>query len=557
MIKKIKGTGFALMMSLLMMAASGCSGKKESDSERAPIEQEKNISRMVNEAGKAEAEGTEDYTTDDAIVEEGTAAEYKKIDEFNTKLTSDNGLIQVEVDAPVSLTECNSYPIVKVSRDEIDEGLLKKTKNILLGDTTLYDGVRVMDPDIERDIKSGVIGDAEKDELMIGGQVYYDAIGQHPVDVSLRKVADMAEEYSDVENFDFYYNQLMPEGELFYGVTDGRDGEFASLCVTNSDSYGSSLKYFSSRDYFVRSGLVLPEMDFAVWPTEYGKDYIVDDGNPERLFEPEEPSEPEYDENGEIVQWVGSGKTDSNFEGFNIIDSTKETNNLSKEEALRQAEEVLKELGLDNQYVPAYTEDSYLTDPFNVVKASSGGSRYTEDVTVGRVWDIVYERGVNGNTVENFGEKYSENYYHGEVDKQVWFGESVRILVNDNGVVGLFINDPMTAEETVVDNSNLLGFDEIKKIYEETQLETLNGMSSFDSILSEEAGDLMYDIKIDDIKLRYTKVSEPENFNNGLLVPVWDFSGVCYNGQGDVEGEGSFIQINAIDGSVYNAEAGY
>ncbi len=82
-------------------------------------------------------------------------------------------------------------------------------------------------------------------------------------------------------------------------------------------------------------------------------------------------------------------------------------------------------------------------------------------------------------------------------------------------------------------------------------------MSSFDSILSEEAGDLMYDIKIDDIKLRYTKVSEPEDFNNGLLVPVWDFSGVCYNGQGDVEGEGSFIQINAIDGSVYNAEAGY
>ena len=46
MIKKIKGTGFALMMSLMMMAASGCAGKKESDSERAPIEQEKNISRM-------------------------------------------------------------------------------------------------------------------------------------------------------------------------------------------------------------------------------------------------------------------------------------------------------------------------------------------------------------------------------------------------------------------------------------------------------------------------------------------------------------------------------
>ena len=136
-------------------------------------------------------------------------------------------------------------------------------------------------------------------------------------------------------------------------------------------------------------------------------------------------------------------------------------------------------------------------------------------------------------------------------------GEYVRILVNDNGVVGLFIGDPMTVEETVVDNSNLMSFDEIKKIYEETQLETLNGMSSFDSILSDESGDLQYDIKIDDIKLKYTKVSEPNEFNKGLLVPVWDFSGVCYNGQGGLEGEGSFIQINAIDGTVYNAEAGY
>lgn len=557
MIKKIKGTGFALMMSVMMMAASGCTRGNEKDAERAPIKADKNISSMVNEAGKSEAEGTEDYTTDGAVISEGTAAEFKKIDDFSTTLESDNGLIKVEVDAPVSLPECDSYPIVKVSRKDIDEEMLKKTKDVLLGDTKLYDGIRVMDPEIERDIKSGKYGEAEKSELYIGGQVDYEDIGQYPVDVKLNNVTEMAKAYSDVDDYDFYYMQLMPEGDLFYGVTDGADGNYASLCLTNSEGYGSSLKYFSSRDYFVRSGLVLPEMNFVTWPVEYGKDYIINEGNPERVFEPEEPAEPEYDENGEIIQWVGSGKKDSNFEGFNVIDSTKETNALSEQEALQQAGQLLNELGLDSQYVPVYAEDTYLTDPENVVKTSTEGGKYTENITVGRVWDIVYERAVNGNIVEDYGEKYSENYDHGEVDKKVWFGEYVRILVNDNGVVGLFIGDPMTVEETVVDNSNLMSFDEIKKIYEETQLETLNGMSSFDSILSDESGDLQYDIKIDDIKLKYTKVSEPNEFNKGLLVPVWDFSGVCYNGQGGLEGEGSFIQINAIDGTVYNAEAGY
>ena len=56
MIKKIKGTGFALMMSVMMMTASGCARGNEKDAERAPIKADKNISSMVNEAGKSEAE---------------------------------------------------------------------------------------------------------------------------------------------------------------------------------------------------------------------------------------------------------------------------------------------------------------------------------------------------------------------------------------------------------------------------------------------------------------------------------------------------------------------
>ena len=66
-----------------------------------------------------------------------------------------------------------------------------------------------------------------------------------------------------------------------------------------------------------------------------------------------------------------------------------------------------------------------------------------------------------------------------------------------------------------------------------------------------------FTIKIDDITLRYARMSDHESNDRGYLVPVWDFSGTAYDDiNKKVVQTGSFIQINAIDGSVYNSIEG-
>ena len=567
MIKKIKGAGFALMIGA-MMAVSGCGKNEEVTAERAPISEGKAMDALIDEAENTE--GKVDYTTDkpdepeentDGDAEgdvEGETDAYTKIDDFKTSLESDNGLIKVDVDAPVRLKESDSYPMLKVSRKPIDNELLKLAKDTLIGDAQLYDGIRVMNPTHEQIVKAGM-AEVELEGLDLSGQVYYENIKDYPIETGLYNINASAEKYSDEPHYEDYYMDLMPDGDMFYGVTDGSDGNYASLTVVNSERYGSSLKYYKSKDYFVSNGTVLPTMNLCVWPVEKGKNYPFDESvNPTPfMYPPSGDGEDIYDENGNYVETVFSGGVDPNFTGFVVEESKNETNNISKDDAVRQAEDILAKLGYSDQYSVLYAEDSYVISDDNISESGDKSEKYSIDMTAGRVWDIVYERSVNGNPVEDFGEKLSEQYRMTGIEKQVWFSEYVEVFVNDNGIVGLFIGDPLNADEVVVENSGLMGFEDIKKIYEEAQLETLNQTPFFDSILDVEPGPLESVIKINDVRLTYTRVSDMEDFGTGYLIPVWDFSGVCYGADGHIQCEGSFLQINAIDGSIYNSEVGY
>jgi len=568
MIKKIKGAGFAFIMGAMMVAASGCGKTEETTAERAPISEGKVMDALIDEAENTEDKV--DYTTDkpdDPDDPEGNTegdAEgdvegdaYSKIDEFKTTLESDNGVIRVEVEAPVNIRESESYPMVKVSRKPIDNDFLKLAKDMLLGDVQLYDGIRVMDPCYEEIVKAGK-AETELQGLDLSGQVYYEDIKDYPIETGLFNVNASAEKYSDEPHYGDYYMGLMPDGDMFYGVTDGSDGNYASITVVNSERYGSSLKYYKNKDYFVSNGTVLPAMNLCVWPVEKGKNYPFDESvNPTPfMYPPSGDGEDIYDEDGNYVETVFSGGVDPNFTGFVVEESKNETNNISKDDAISQAEDILAKLGYSDQYSVVYAEDSYVINDEDS-REKGENEKYSINMTSGRVWDIVYERSVNGNAVEDYGEKFSEQYRLTGSGKQVWFGEYIEVFVNDNGVVGLFIGDPLNVDEVVVENSGLMDFEDIKKIYEETQLETLNQTPFFDSILDEEPGPLDDVIKINDIRLTYAKASDPDDFNTGYLIPVWDFSGACYDSEGGIRCEGSFLQINAIDGSIYNSEVGY
>ena len=145
------------------------------------------------------------------------------------------------------------------------------------------------------------------------------------------------------------------------------------------------------------------------------------------------------------------------------------------------AEELLKKIGLDGEYAATVVTEDYITDVEHLNNGKDADGKYGYDFLLGKAWHIVFQRTINGNVLEDYGEKYSYNH---KGNKYVWFGEGIEVYVNDNGIIGLAVNDRLKVEETVVENGKLLEFDEIMKVYEKSQLEALNQSTMFDSMLT-------------------------------------------------------------------------
>lgn len=109
----------------------------------------------------------------------------------------------------------------------------------------------------------------------------------------------------------------------------------------------------------------------------------------------------------------------------------------------------------------------------------------------------------------------------------------------------------------MVEKSKIKSFKEIKDTFEQmVVIENANDTSD-----GKEKAKVT--INVTDVKLVYTRISEKDSFNTGLVVPVWDFEGTVVDESGYSDKAGTsdkvhnILSINAIDGSVINRELGY
>ena len=98
----------------------------------------------------------------------------------------------------------------------------------------------------------------------------------------------------------------------------------------------------------------------------------------------------------------------------------------------------------------------------------------------------------------------------------------------------------------MVAQSNIKSFEEIKNTFEE--------MVVIENAPTEDTGKTV--INVTNVNLVYTRISEKDRFDTGLIVPVWDFEGTIVNEYG-MEQTGNILSINAIDGTVINRTLGY
>ncbi|HWS30418.1 MAG TPA: DUF6034 family protein [Clostridia bacterium] len=135
-----------------------------------------------------------------------------------------------------------------------------------------------------------------------------------------------------------------------------------------------------------------------------------------------------------------------------------------------------------------------------------------------------------------------------------WGYERLTFLISNEGILSVGWEAPMHITETVSDAAALKSFSEIGEIAKKML------SVKYEPEAKGENNEYVK-LAIDRVTLSLQRVAEQDYFDRGLLVPVWNFFGVCTTKSADSDyinvERGSLLSINAIDGSIIDPELGY
>ena len=138
-----------------------------------------------------------------------------------------------------------------------------------------------------------------------------------------------------------------------------------------------------------------------------------------------------------------------------------------------------------------------------------------------------------------------------------WDYESMTLIVDDSGIVGVSWNAPYNLMDTITDNTTMLPFSRIRDVFEKMIIIS-------NSYYTEGLG---ADMNIIEVRLGLMRIFEHNKLTTGLLIPVWDFFGTLTTYYEDDEGQRrsfthgdtgqTWLTINAIDGTIIDRSIGY
>lgn len=502
-----------------VMGTSAC-GKNPDSS----IVKNKDFDKMIEKAQDSEGENKE---------VKDIAPEY---DTYQNSFSDESLKVTVKVDAKVDIPDVDKMSIIRMKQKNISQDFLSRVTDKLAGDEQLYDGsiteVRTR-KEIEEEIRSTKesmkngdedLTDEEWQMRLEDLQKEYENSSadidwsKYMSDKKLHSVEEMSERMNN--SFYTWQKDLNPDGEVFYGVNKGENGEFISLYAQNNKNYGNCLRFAKSRHGHIWNMQVMVALEYA----------------------PAENENPREDS----VIWRAGSDIPANairWLGGNASVYTDECVTIPEDETKKKADEFLKEIGIDDFKL-------YSSGLYNEVQQFR---KEVENVGYAAYYLLRYVRDVDGAPVTLEGdEKFSEGWNNDSYVKKFWPKECIEFKINDNGIIDFKYNGPLEKVETVVDKSNMKSFDEVKDTFEKMVV-AANAQY--------EVGDINVNINVDRVVLGYAMISEKDRFDTGLLVPVWDFIGTTeHTVSGGIvmnEKYGSIMTVNAIDGSVIDRELGY
>ena len=529
---RLKRNIVAVAMAMTIFA-TGCQKAPEES-----VVKNKNLDKMIQQAKE---------TGDKDSNPESIAREYN---EYKKKLKNEKLGVNVDIDAKVDIPKVNKMSVIKVKQKKITQQFVDDLLKALDLKQTMYDGC-ITKVNTKEELEKS-IQDAKKEleqlkkeneeEVIINEQkMVLDELkeeyktapktidwNKYKSDLKITPVKKLYERNTKDKFYSWEYG-LNKTGDVLYAVSNENEKLKSSLYVQNNEEYGNGLRFYrTTRGFGWIFGVNLSqsrgnlETNNGMWPTNrkiQSSDTVFD-----------------FD-------------ADSGFED-ELVESKDETATLSENKAKQTAEKFLKDVGLT---------DYKLEKSGFYYELIPNDEKHSEDETYYRkIYYLRYLRSIDGVVVENGNTgKFADENTGGDYTKNEWNGESIDICVNDAGIVTFNLNSPIETKDTVVKESKLKSFSNIKKTFEKmivtSNAQLDNGDGFIDGI----------NINVKKVVLRYMRISEANDFQSGLLVPVWDFIGTKkykYNTKSNDENgekEESLMTINAIDGTVIDKQLGY
>lgn len=416
-----------------------------------------------------------------------------------------NGLandVLIEINANIDIPDVNAFPVVQVEPDEITQDEASNLIDGLIGDAPFIVG------------KSGFTKSEIQDYIL-----------------------EIQKSISD-PNSDF--NQVLKEGTPEYQETlKQKQAEISAW----SEALKTAPDTIESKEASKQFQIVDIDGVDSYWSIE-GYPQLA---NTEIAYlEISKSKSPFYLQN--IIFFKNQPLTvfSTQVEGLNDV-------TISLEEAKDSAQSFLEKLGINDMKVSlscsAY-QDAFIKDTI-------------EDAP--QCYVFYFTR-----IVENLPITYQESRLDyvalAEQYSPFWEQESIRIGVDDSGIVYFYWGGTMKTEKILNSNIELLPFGEIQELF------TKNIVKNID-IVNDNPAIVQRRFYINRIVLGLTKIMQKNKQGKYMLIPTWSFFGYEIDKYDEPQAGGykldenneyrqdsigrSFLTINAIDGSIIDPELGY
>ena len=175
-------------------------------------------------------------------------------------------------------------------------------------------------------------------------------------------------------------------------------------------------------------------------------------------------------------------------------------------------------------------------------------------------------------TIDGIQSAITSSSYLPEDDNAVtWLYESIKIIVDKDGIVSFKWDFPITVQDTVSENVGIISFDQARDIFEQMMPLIAKGEAEQHS---DDTSETTVELNVTDVRLGLMRLRNNGEELTGLMTPVWLFYGdftrhMHYKGTAEElgfepqdfsyteEAPWILLAVNAVDGSVIDITAGY